>query len=520
MGGILQAVNDLFAGIMPISDFLWDVPTNFDWFSSIPILGQYSFGIIFLLGIGVYFTLRLGGVQFKEFRKSIKMLTHPKEKAEVGTTPMQAFLMSMGGRVGAGNVVGVTGAVSIGGPGAIFWMWVSAILGMSTAFAEGTLAQIYKERKGDEYVGGLTFYTQKLWKNKAWVGTGMCVLYLLYNLMSIPTQTFHVFTAMSTIMDEVLGRTTEVTEPVYYVTAVVIIVVIAIIAFGGIKKAVAFADAAVPSMALIYIAVALLLMLVNITRLPAFFVAVFTQAFKPQSIFGGAFGVALAQGLKRGLLSNEAGMGTSTQAAAVSDQDHPCEQGIMQSIGVFIDTVVICTLTGFIVAAGAIWENPNIDWSSIRANKIATFVASIRELTPGSTMLDSIVVFVVILAFGLFAFTTLCCSITYSEISVYKISDKKGVITAVRIVGAFIFVPLGTLTVLAGLQLDNLWAVGDLINIVLVFINVPTLLIGHKLVVAAYKDYKEHRGERFVSARIGIESDVWTEEEAKARAQK
>lgn len=518
MGRILQAVNDLFAGIMPISDFLWDVPTNFNWFSSIPILGQYSFGIIFLLGIGIYFTIRLSGVQFREFKKSIKMLTHPKEKAKVGTTPMQAFLMSMGGRVGAGNVVGVTGAVSIGGPGAIFWMWVSAILGMSTAFAEGTLAQIYKERKGNEYVGGLTFYTQKLWKNKAWVGTAMCVLYLLYNLMSIPTHTFHVFTATSTIMDEALGRTTQVTEPVYYVIAVVIIAVIAIIAFGGIKRAVSFADAAVPSMALIYIAIALLLMIVNITKIPAFFAAVFTQAFKPQSIFGGAFGVALAQGLKRGLLSNEAGMGTSTQAAAVSEQDHPCEQGIMQSIGVFIDTVVICSLTGFIVAGGAIWENPNIDWNSIRANKIATFVASIRELTPG-TALDSIAVIVVILAFGLFSFTTLCCDITYSEIAAHKVSDKKGVIGTVRVIGAFVFVPLGTLTVLAGLQLDNLWAVSDLINIVLVFINVPTLLIGRKLVIAAYKDYKEHKGERFVSSRIGVESDVWTEEEAKARSQ-
>ena len=236
MGGILQAVNDLFAGVMPISDFLWDVPTNFNWYSSIPILGQYSLGIIFLLGIGIYFTIRLKGVQFKEFKESIRMLTHSKKEAKVGTTPLQAFLMSMGGRVGAGNIVGVTGAISIGGPGAIFWMWVSAVLGMSTAFAEGTLAQIYKERKGDEYVGGFTFYTQKLWRNKVWVGTAMCVLYLIYNLMSIPVHTFHVFTSMSTIMDTALNRTTDVTEPVYYVVAVVIIVVIAIIAFGGIKR--------------------------------------------------------------------------------------------------------------------------------------------------------------------------------------------------------------------------------------------------------------------------------------------
>ena len=517
MNSIFNAVDQLFAGVVPIADFLWDFPTNYEWYSSIPILGQFSLGILFLLGCGIFFSFRLGFVQIKEFKTGIRLLTSRKQ-TEVGTTPLQAFLISMGGRVGAGNIVGVTGAISIGGPGAIFWMWLSAVFGMATAFCEATLAQIFKEKKGNEYVGGFTYYIQKIWKNKIWVGTAMCVMYLIYNLLSIPVHTFHVFTAASSIMNEVLGRQTEVNEPMYYVIAIAIIVILFVIAFGGIKKAVGFADSAVPFMALLYIILTLVLILVNLDKVPAFFAAVFVEAFKPHAVFGGAFGVTLAQGLKRALLSNEAGMGTSTQASSISDQNHPCEQGFIQSIGVFVDTIVICSLTGFIVAGGAIWENADIDWGEISADKIGTFLASIKALVPGQAM-DSVVVMIVALAFGLFAFTTLICDITYSEIAANKISKSKEFIRFVRILGAVVFVPLGTLTVLAGLQLDNLWYVSDLINIILVFINVPTLIVGRKYVIAAYKDYKESKGRRFVAENIGLESEVWSKENAE-QAQK
>ncbi len=516
MDGIFNAVDQLFAGVVPISNFLWDFPTNYEWYASIPILGQYSLGILFLLGCGIYFTFKLGFVQIKGFKTGLKLLSPKRKKGETGTTPLQAFLISMGGRVGAGNIVGVTGAISLGGPGAIFWMWISALFGMATAFSEATLSQIFKEKKGNEYVGGFTFYIQKIWKNKIWVGTAMCVMYLIYNLLSIPVHTFHVFTAASSIMNVFVGRTTDVSEPAYYVIAAVIIVVLAVIAFGGIKNAVSFADGAVPFMALLYLAITFVLILLNLDKVPGFFAAVFVQAFKPQSIFGGVFGVTLANGLKRALLSNEAGMGTSTQASSIADQNHPCEQGFVQAIGVFVDTIVICSLTGFIVSAGAIWEDKNINWSEISLDKIGTFLASIRALVPG-IKLDGTVVVIVALCFGLFAFTTLVCDLTYSEIAANKISQSKEFIRFIRVLGAFIFVPLGTLTVLAGLQLDNLWTVSDLINIVLVFINVPTLIIGRKYVIAAYNDYKMSKGKRFVAADIGVDSDVWTEEAALAK---
>lgn len=510
MNGIFEMVNKLFAGVVPVADFLWDFPTNYEWYASIPVLGQFSLAIILLLGGSFYFTFKLGFVQVKEFKTGVKLLTS-KTKAKVGETQLAAFLMSLAGRVGAGNIVGVTGAITIGGPGAVFWMWVSAFAGMATAFGEATLAQIFKEKKGNEYVGGFTFYIQKIWKNKKWIGIGMCILYLLYNMLSIPVHTFHVFTAASSIVNEAVGRTTAVDEPVYYVIAAAIIIIIAILAFGGINKVVKMTDKVVPVMAVLYIAIVVLLIALNLEKIPAFISAVFVGAFKPAAIFGGAFGAALAQGLKRGLLSNEAGMGTATQASSIADANHPCEQGFVQAIGVFVDTIIICSMTGFIITAGAIWENPAIDWSTISLDKIGTFLTSVKELVPGTGM-DSAVLIFAALAFGLFAFTTLLCDLTYSEIAANKISTSKSFINTVRVVGALFFVPLGTLTVLAGLQLDNLWYVSDLINVVLVFINIPTLFAARNLIKKAYINYKNSDGKRFVSSDIGIESDVWSED--------
>lgn len=505
---ILSIINDMFAGFVPIADFLWDFPTNYEWYSSIPVLGRFSLAILLLIGGSLFFTIKFGFVQVREFKTGVRLLTE-QQNEEVGTSHLAAWLISMSGRVGAGNVVGVTGAVTIGGPGAIFWMWLSAFLGMATAFGEATLAQIYKERKGNEYVGGFTYYIQKIWKNRAWVGSGMCILYLLYNMLSIPTHTFHVFSAVSSIADEVLGRTTEVTEPLYYVIAIAIVVIIAVITFGGIDRVVKFSDRIIPIMAIGYIGIVFVLMLLNIDKLPGFFAAVFTQAFKPQALFGGTFGVAMAQGLKRGLLSNEAGMGTSTQAASIAASRHPCEQGFLQSIGVFVDTIIICSLSGFVVAAGAIWTNPAVEWDTLKQNKIGTFVASVKALVPGDGILDTVILIIVVLAFGLFAFTTLLCDLTYTEIAANKISKNKGFINFTRVLGALFFVPVGTLTVLAGLQLDNLWYVSDLINVILIFINIPTLVVGRNIVVKAYRNYKESNGKRFVAADIGIESDVW-----------
>ena len=237
--------------------------------------------------------------------------------------------------------------------------------------------------------------------------------------------------------------------------AVAIIVVIAVITFGGIKSVTKFSDAVVPVMAGLYVLIVLVLIVLNIGKVPGFFAAV------------------------------------------------------------FVDTIVICSLAGFVVTAGAIWNNPSIDWDVMKANKIGTFLTSVKELVPGDGILDVIVFIIVVVAFGLFAFTTLLCDLTYTEIAANKISKNKKFIYFTRCLGALIFVPLGTLTVLSGLQLDNLWYVSDLINVILIFVNIPTLLVGRKLVTKAYENYKKNPGRRFVASDIGVESEVWTAEAAK-----
>ena len=164
MEQIFDSINYFFRFITPISDFFWDFPTNLDWYAGIPVLGNFSLAIILLVGSGIFFTFKTGFIQITHFGKGIKLLTRRK-KAETGISSLAAFFLSSAMRVGPGNILGVTGAIAVGGPGALFWMWVSAFFGMATAYVEAVLSQIFKEKKGDEFVGGLPFYGKKLLGN-------------------------------------------------------------------------------------------------------------------------------------------------------------------------------------------------------------------------------------------------------------------------------------------------------------------------------------------------------------------
>ena len=265
-----------------------------------------------------------------------------------------------------------------------------------------------------------------------------------------------------------------------------------------------------------YSALVIFIVVVNIDKLPVFFVSVFKGAFRPDAIFGGMFGVALIQGIKRGLLSNEAGMGTTTMAAASADNDHPCEQGFIQSIAVFLDTFIICTMTGFMVTMGAIWSHPAYDWESISNSIIDVFTQSVAVLMPG-TAFDNAAVVIVCLAYGFFGFTTLLGGIIFCEISASKISGSAKMTKVIRIMSVFVMVPAGCLSVLSGLELGNMWSISDLINVTFIFINVPTILIGGKIALKALKDYVDTEGEPFVSERIGIETSIWTKDFAKSK---
>ena len=508
MQGIFAAINSVFGFIGPLSDFLWDFPTNMEWYRNIPILGNISLAIIVLLGSGIFFTIKLGFIQVTHFKKGIRILTE-RRTVKTGISPLAAFLLSAAMRVGPGNIIGVTGAIAVGGPGALFWMWISAFFGMAVAYMEAVLAQIFKEKKDDEFVGGLPFYGRKLLGNKVWIGVFLSVLYILYALCCLPAQGFNVVSSVGRMAEILTGKTILVNSLFYYIAGAAIMILTAAIAFGGIKKVSKWTDMMVPVMAVLYVAVVFILIILNIGRIPYFFTAVFGGAFKPQAFFGGAMGTVLAQGVKRGLMSNEAGQGTITMSAAAADAKHPCEQGILASLGVFLDTIVICTLTGFVVVMAHCWTGENAQaWAEL--DKLPKFTESIAVLTPGTSM-NAVITFLVTLCFGLFAFTCLLGMISFSEIAANRIRKDAVCINIVRCIALFV-AAFGILCNLAGLELGNLWAFSDLGNILIVYFNVPIVFAGARCVFKATKHYKKNDGTPFDSGVIGRNDCIYWDE--------
>lgn len=507
MEQIFNAVNSVFSFVTPVSDFFWDFPANFSWYASIPILGNFSLAVILLMGSGIFFTIKTGFIQITHFKKGIKLLSKKKQE-ETGISSLAAFFLSSAMRVGPGNILGVTGAISVGGPGALFWMWLSAFFGMSTAYTEAVLAQIFKEKKKDEFVGGLPFYGKKLLGNKFWAGVLLSVMFIIYSMCCIPAQGFNVVTSIGQMAEIITGTAIESASLFYYITALLLIIITAYIAFGGIKKVTRVTDKAVPVMAVVYVVTVFLLIVLNLGTIPYFFGAVFGGAFTPQAVFGGAFGTVLAQGVKRGLMSNEAGQGTITMAAGAASTEHPCEQGFVQSIGVFLDTIVICTLTGFVIVMAHMWTGPEAEtWLAM--DRLPKFLSSARALTPGVFM-HTAVAFLLTFCFCLFAFTCLVGMISFAEIAANRISAKRNFINGIRFLGIFI-TAFGIVCSLAGLDLGNLWAISDLGNILIVFANIPLLYLGAGYVFKATSHFKKKDGTPFTSDVIGTTCEYWDE---------
>ncbi|MDO5414323.1 MAG: amino acid carrier protein [Bacillota bacterium] len=510
MQEVFASINDVFSFIGPVSDFLWDFPTNFEWYSSIPLIGEISLAVIVLLGSGIFFSFKLGFMQITYFKKGIRTMTE-KRSVDTGISPLAAFLLSSAMRVGPGNILGVTGAIAVGGPGALFWMWVSAFFGMAVAYMEAALAQIFKEKKDDEFVGGLPFYGRRLIGNKVWVGVFLSLLYILYALCCLPAQGFNVVSSVGRIAEIATGSTIAVDSAFYYIVGAVIILLTAVAVFGGIKKVTKWTDKMVPVMAVVYVLTVLMLILINLDAVPYFFKEVFSGAFSPDAIFGGLFGTVLAQGVKRGLMSNEAGQGTITMPAAAADASHPCEQGVIASIGVFLDTIVICTLTGFVVVMAHCWTGSGSEaWFAL--DKLPMFTESLAELTPG-TAFNAVITILITICFCLFAYTCLLGMISFSEIAANRISRSKAFINVVRIVGLFV-AAFGILCNMAGLELGNLWAFSDLGNILIVYFNIPIVYIGARYVIRATKHYKLDDGTPFTSAVIGRDDCQYWDDKA------
>lgn len=507
MQGVFDIINQICSKIQIVSDWFWDFPTNLDWYASIPVLGNFSLAIILLVGSGIFFTFKLRFVQVRKFGYGLKLLINSKA-SQTGISPLAAFLLSTAMRVGPGNILGVTGAIAIGGPGALFWMWVSAFFGMATAFVEATLSQIYKERKGDEYVGGMPFYGRKLLKGAAWAGVALSVLYIVYALLCLPAQGFNTISAVGAIAQTVTGKTIATDSTLYWVCFAILVVFSAVVSFGGVKKVTKVTDLLVPIMSVIYVLTVLVLIVVNFNRIPWFFGSVFSQAFAPEAVFGGVFGVALSQGIRRGLMSNEAGQGTISMPAAAADVQHPCDQGCIQALGVFLDTIVICTMTGFVVIMGRMWLTAEADaWFAL--GKLDMFLASAGELV-ASPVLTNVVTILVSVCFGLFAFTCLLGFISFSEICANRISRSKAFMNCIRVL-CLLVISFGIMTNIAGMDLSALWNLSDFANILMVYCNLPLLYLGFKKVMKAVRHF-ESKDERIYCSEIaGEDLPVWDE---------
>lgn len=502
---LFQAINTVCSKMQAVSDLLWEFPSNTDWYAALPVIGKFPFSIVILLGAGIFLTLRLGFIQIRTFGRGIDAIMGSSQ-GSVGISPMKSFMLSAAMRIGPGNILGVTGAISAGGPGALLWMWISAFFGMAMSFTESTLAQIFKEREGGEYFGGLPFYGARLFSASA--GRLIAVLYVVYALLCLPAQGFNTVAAVGHTAEIIGGLPIAADSKLYWILLIALIAAAGAISFGGIKRVTSVINVLVPLMLSVYIYMVLGLIVTNIEFVPQFFSAVWNGAFKPEAVFGGAFGTALAQGVRRGLMSNEAGQGTITMPSAAASASHPCEQGSIQSVGVFLDTMVICTMSGFVVVMAGAWKGSGgTAWMAME--RLPQYLASAARLADAETF-GSVLAVLISLSFGLFAFTCLLGFISFSEICARMISMRMAFIAAVRVTCLGV-VSFGVLTRIAGIDLGTLWDLSDLANILIAYCNIPLLFVGLKYVRRAAVHYLRNDGTPFTSEVAGIDVPVWDE---------
>ncbi|MCI8609620.1 MAG: alanine:cation symporter family protein [Firmicutes bacterium] len=451
--------------------------------------------IVLLIAAGLYFSFRTKFVQFRLLGESIRVITEPKKDKE-SISSFQALMVSTASRVGTGNIVGVTGAIIAGGPGAVFWMWLIALLGGASAFVESTLAQIYKKKGEDGSYGGPAYYIKQALKAPALGGAFAVALILTY---------MGGFNALASFNLTDFVKAYVPSENASLVIGGVIAVLAGIVILGGGKRISKVTEVMVPIMAIAYMAVALIVVIMNIGSLPKVLVSIFSEAFNLRSAFGGFLGAAIMNGIKRGLYSNEAGIGSAPNAAAAADVSHPVKQGLVQMLSVFIDTLLICTSTAFMILCSGLDSSAYIDeaGNTMNAAYIQDSLAANFGAFGG---------YFITFALALFAFTTLVGNYFYAEMNIsylYKEAHQNRTFMVCYRLLAILIIFLGA-QFSAGLA----WDLADVLMGFMALINVPVCLYLGKTAFSALKDYLKQREEgknpTFKAATIGIkDTDYW-----------
>lgn len=464
--------------------------------------------IAMLIVLGLYFTFRTKFVQFGNIKEMFKLLgegSSSKDKSKHEVSSFQAFCIGTASRVGTGNLAGVASAIAIGGPGAVFWMWLIALIGSASAFIESTLAQIYKVKDGDNFRGGPAYYMEKGLK-KRWMGVAFSILIIIcfgFAFNSVQSNTITAaFNSAFGINKLFLGA--------------LITIASAIIIFGGVKSIAKISTIIVPIMAVAYILVALFIIITNITELPAVFKMIFSNAFGVKQVIGGGMGAALLNGIKRGLFSNEAGMGSAPNAAATATVSHPVKQGLIQTLGVFTDTLIICTCTAFIVLLSSDTlvqhaSTNNIPLADIAGIEVTQIAISSQIGSWGQYFIAFCIFF--------FAFSSIIGNYYYGETNIQFISTKKIYLYLYRVlvIGMVLFGSVASM--------QFVWSIADVFMGLMAILNLIAIALLSNIAIKALKDYitqrKAGKNPVFYASSIpelGDEVEEWRENEKEATA--
>ena len=439
-------------------------------------LGGWVWNVVFavLIGVGLYLTARTGVVQLRSIPEMFKVLNDKPGLAEdgkKGISAFRAFTVSAASRVGTGNIAGVAIAISLGGPGAVFWMWVIAGIGAASAFVESLLGQLYKIKAPTGYVGGPAYYMER--------GIGARWMGLLFAVIITITYGFVFNSVQSNSIVDALGGSFGVdmaaAETLWFriLIGAVLVGLTAAIIFGGIRRISAVSEIVVPIMAVLYIVLGLLVVVLNIGEVPAVLGQILGGAFGIREfVTGGLIGVII-QGMKRGLFSNEAGMGSAPNAGATASVSHPAKQGFLQALGVYFDTWIICSITAFIV----LLSNPEFG-----GREGASLTQSALALQLGEWAVHFLTV-----AIFLFAFTSVIGNYYYGESNIRFLSGSEAVMTGYRVL-VLVFVFGG-----AVLALDLVWSLADLFVAFMATINLVALVLLAGVATRVLKNYEAQR---------------------------
>ena len=437
--------------------------------------------VAMLLGCALWFSFKTRFVQFRMISDMVRLLGDSTAKIdghEKHISSFQAFTISLASRVGTGNLAGVATAITVGGPGAIFWMWVIALLGASSAFVESTLAQLFKVRSKHSYIGGPAYYMEKGLK-KRWMGVIFAILITI-------TFGFAFNSVQSNTICAAFDSAFNI-PPIYMGIGITILTIIII--FGGVHWIANVSSILVPIMALGYIILALYIVISNITHLPDIFGLIIKNAFGIEQAIGGGIGAALMQGIKRGLFSNEAGMGSAPNAAATAHVTHPAKQGFIQALGVFTDTLLICTCTAFIILFSGKHFNTDLDGIQLTQAALNSQIGNI-----GSTYIAIAILF--------FAYSSILGNYYYGEANIRFITKRKEVIHIYRIlVGGMVF--FGSIA-----SLKFVWSLADVTMALMAICNLIAIIMLGKYAFRLLDDYLTQK-------KNGIKSPVFSKDKMK-----